>query len=138
VARSLLCWAWARPLDEPAHGQRLKRDAHRVEVAGLVRGRRVDHGALLRNSHHEPLGGELAQHLADRRAGDPDLLDQLTRDEPLPGLQLEVEDRGAHAVEQAAKAATRVEAAVWSGCRRAPRTAARRSRSPWTDPAPAT
>src|SRR5690606_11488828 len=41
----------------------------------------------------QALHRELAQHLADRGPGDPELLDQLALHEPLPGLEAEPEDR---------------------------------------------
>ena len=79
--------------DEPAAGERLERGSHLVQVGRLLGGGHDDDRALLGNRRHQSLGGELAQHLADRGPRDARLLDQLALDQPLAGLQAEIEDR---------------------------------------------
>ena len=73
--------------------------AIRSILGGLLGRGNDDDRTALWNRRHEPLGVELAQDLADRRARDPDLLDKLTLDQALPGLVAEVEDRVADDLE---------------------------------------
>ena len=78
---------------EPAAGERLERGSHLVEVSRLLGGGHDHDRALLGNRGHQPLGGELAQHLANGGPRDAGLLDQLAFDQALAGLEAEIEDR---------------------------------------------
>jgi hypothetical protein len=82
-----------RPVDEPLDHEVLERRADGVQIGDLLARGGGDEGSLLRHLDDEPLGGERAQRLADRRPRDLERLDEIALDQPLPRAHPPLVDR---------------------------------------------
>jgi hypothetical protein len=77
-ARELLLLGAAAAFRAQAGGQALERFAHLVEGSRLLRARRRDDRAAVRDQRHEALCLEVPQGLADHRPADAEPLAQLS------------------------------------------------------------